>query len=156
MFLKYMVAWHCYLGVLDPGRGHCILYWGVTVSYIGGSLDPGGGHWILGLIDPGGQWFLGCSDRGSINPRTEWPGGHSIGGPLKPTTTGLGLSNMDSLYSISMERWQPNPRLLSLQLRELKVKTLHNCNGSQRTVMLTTYLSPSGIPKQPLHIICIP
>ena len=30
---------------MDPGRGHCIPL--VLV-----------GHWILGLIDPGSQWFL--------------------------------------------------------------------------------------------------
>ena len=34
--------------------------------------------------------LIGYSDRGSINPRTEWPGGggggHSIGGSLKSTT----------------------------------------------------------------------
>ena len=65
MFLKCMVAWHCYLGVLDPG--------GVT-----GSQDS--------LTRGEGQWFLGYSDRGSINPRTEWPRGHTIGGSLKPMT----------------------------------------------------------------------
>ena len=38
---------------------------GVTVSpYILG------GHWILGLIDPGGQWFLGYSYQGSLKPTT--------------------------------------------------------------------------------------
>ena len=73
-------------GVPDP-----LWHWGVTLSplYIGGSLDSGVSQWILGLIDPpGSQWFLGYSDQGSINPRTERPGGggYSIWGSLKPTT----------------------------------------------------------------------
>ena len=70
-----MIWYSFYLGVTGS-------WGGVTVftSYIGGSLDPGGSHCILGLIDLGGQLSQGHSDRGSINPRTERPGGHSIGG----------------------------------------------------------------------------
>ena len=67
---------------------HIILYSYLLGSWRG-SLYPllyWEGHWIVGLIDPGGQWFLGYSDQGSINPRTEWPGGYSIGGSLKPMT----------------------------------------------------------------------
>ena len=67
----------------------CIILYSYLLGSWRGSLYPllyWGGHWILGLTDMGGQWFLGSSDWGSINPRTEWPGGHSIGGSLKPTT----------------------------------------------------------------------
>ena len=69
------------LGVTEFWKGSLYL-----PLILGSHWDPGGSHCILGLIDLGGQWFLGYSDRGSINPRTEWPGGHSIGGSLKPTT----------------------------------------------------------------------
>ena len=33
---------------------------------------------------------IGYSDRGSLYPRTERPGGHWMGGSLKPTTPGYG------------------------------------------------------------------
>ena len=61
---------------------------GVTVSplILGGHWIPEGITGFWDSLTRGGHWFLGYSDRGSINPRTEWPGSHSIGVSLKPTT----------------------------------------------------------------------
>ena len=84
----------------------------LEVTYIWGSLDPGGSHCILGLSDPGGQWVLGYSDRGSLYPRTERPGGHWMGGSLKPTTA-VQMKSRNPL-------WNPEIRLKSRNSLEIQ------------------------------------
>ena len=58
---------YTHLRVTESWRGH-------PSTIIWGGGGGGGGCCILGLNEPGVQLFLGYSDQGSINPRTEQPG----------------------------------------------------------------------------------